>query len=67
MPPRSRGGAVRKEAVYDTIWRDIEAGVVFDDTALDEYHDNGAGLCWELDVPAGGSVRIRSRFSLDER
>ncbi|GCE39590.1 conserved repeat domain protein [Rhodococcus wratislaviensis] len=60
------GGSARKEAFYATIWSDIEAGVAFDDTALADYHDNGAGLSWEIDVPAGGTAQIRSRFSLDE-
>jgi hypothetical protein len=52
-----------KENYYNDIWSDIGdtsgPGPGFDDTVIsDTLHDSGAGLEWDLTVPAGGSVTV---------
>lgn len=47
------------EAFYASVWDLIQAGEPFPDTCeCASYLDNGAGLSWSLNVPAGGSVMV---------
>ncbi|HWC09990.1 MAG TPA: hypothetical protein VG455_02095, partial [Acidimicrobiales bacterium] len=46
-------------ASYSEVWSQVASGQAFPDACrCDEYIDNGAGLSWELTVPAGGSVTV---------
>ena len=47
------------EAEYFTVWDAIANGDTFNDTCLcGSYLDNGAGLSWDLVVPAAGAVTV---------
>ncbi|MDQ3973263.1 MAG: cell wall-binding repeat-containing protein, partial [Actinomycetota bacterium] len=51
------------EAHYSEVWTAIGAQQPFPNTCeCDEYQDNGAGLSWNLDIPAGGSA-LRSHLT----
>ena len=47
------------EGGYSDVWEQVASGESFPDQCLcDEAVDNGAGLSWEVVIPAGGSVDI---------
>ena len=47
------------EGGYSDVWEQVASGVSFPDQCLcDEAIDNGAGLSWEVVIPAGGSVDV---------
>ena len=51
------------ESSYATVWNRIDSLTPFPDTCdCAQFTDNGAGLSWELTVPAGGSA-TRSQFT----
>lgn len=55
------------EAFYDQIWAKIGAQEAFPDTCrCDEHIDNGAGLSWDVSVPAG-ATEVRSSGSPSPR
>ncbi|HEX2191982.1 MAG TPA: hypothetical protein VHH09_02225 [Acidimicrobiales bacterium] len=46
-------------AGFSEVWGQVSSAQPFPDTCrCDEFIDNGAGLSWELTVPAGGSVTV---------
>jgi hypothetical protein len=47
------------EGTFSLMWQTIRADEPFPNTCLcDQALDNGAGLSWEITVPAGGSVEV---------
>ena len=47
------------EGGYSDVWQQVATGAPFPDQCLcDQATDNGAGLSWEVVVPAGGSVDV---------
>lgn len=47
------------EGGYSDVWQRVASGVSFPDQCLcDQQIDNGAGLSWEVVIPAGGSVDV---------
>ncbi len=47
------------EGGYSDVWERVGSGASFPDQCLcDQAIDNGAGLSWELVIPAGGSVEV---------
>ena len=55
------GGANYYEADYSEVWSAIGAQAPFPNTCrCEEFIDNGAGLSWNISIPAGGEV-TRSR------
>lgn len=52
-------GSHHYHASYSEVWSQVASGQAFPDACrCDEYIDNGAGLSWDLTVPAGGSVTV---------
>src|SRR5215207_647212 len=50
-------GSHSYEAGFSTVWAKIGSQTAFDDTCLcDQDIDNGAGLSWDVSIPAGQSV-----------
>jgi uncharacterized repeat protein (TIGR01451 family) len=70
MPPPNTGGRIEQwypitpgshylHDFYATVWATVGAQVPFPDTcACTTFLDNGAGLSWNVTVPAGGSVTV---------
>lgn len=53
------GGSHYLEAGYQDVWTAIGEGTSFPDTcACDVAIDNGAGLSWEVTIPANGSLTV---------
>ena len=47
------------EGGYSDVWQQVASGASFPDQCLcDQAVDNGAGLSWEVVIPAGGSVDV---------
>ena len=47
------------EGGYSDVWEQVASGASFPDQCLcDQAIDNGAGLSWEVVIPAGGSVDV---------
>jgi len=52
-----------REASFGAIWADISSADDFDDTISSEYRDNGAGLQWNVCLPAGQSTSLGDLWS----
>jgi hypothetical protein len=57
------GGSKYYETDYNSVWTWIGGHTAFPNTcACATYQDNGAGLSWDITVPAQGSVTVSSRL-----
>lgn len=60
------GGATAGAGLYKNIWKTIEYGQMFSNTAEPGHYDNGMGLSWSLRLAPGESKAFTSSFKLEE-